>query len=273
MSANQPDTKSDTHIDVRITDADQVRHIELDRPRSKNGLTRETNQAVIDAIAEANEHPDIRVILLSGRNGTFCSGLDLKAAMRAGPQSPEASHESIDTYFHGLIRALVSSPRPTIAAIDGAAAGFGADLALACDIRLMSERARFGEIFVLRGLIPDGGSTYHLPRLIGVGKALELMLTGDIIDAPYAERLGLCNHVYPTYQLMDEAWNLARRLAAGPPRAHRLIKECVRASLGGTLEDALVREREGQVQCLQSKDFFEGVAAFIGKRAPKFSGE
>lgn len=274
MTTNNPDsTPALTTQEVKVTDNDGVRHIELHRPGSRNGLTLATNQAMIEAIDSAAEAADIRVLLLSGGGGHFSSGLDLKEAMRQGPMPPEATGENLDRYFHGLIRAVVGSPLPTIAAMDGVAVGFGADLALACDIRIMSENARFSELFVRRGLIPDGGSTYHLPRLIGVGRALELMYTGDMVDAHTAERIGLCNRVYPTDTFMDEAWNLARRIARGAPGAQRLIKQFVRESLDGNLEDALARERTGQVKCLQSRDFMEGVTAFIGKREPKFTGE
>ena len=259
--------------EVRISDRDGVRCIELCRPRSKNGLTLDTNQAIIDALGEASEREELRAVILTGAEGNFCSGLDLKDALKRGPQTPATMAENLDRYFHGLIRAIAGSPLPTIAAIDGVAVGFGADLALACDIRLMSEGARFGEIFVRRGLMPDGGSTYHLSRLIGVGRALELMLTGDIIDAETALRMGLCNHVYPAAELSEQAWSLAARIAKGPPIAQRHIKACVRASMHGTLDEALAREREGQVECLQSRDFAEGVTAFFTKREPEFSGK
>lgn len=259
--------------EVTIVDRDRVRHIELNRPQTRNGLTVATNQAMIDAIESAADDSGIRVLLISGAGDNFCSGLDLKEAMRQGPQSPEVNAANLDRYFHGLIRALVASPCPTIAAMDGSAVGFGADLALACDLRIMSKRARFSELFVRRGLIPDGGSSYHLPRLIGVSQALELMFTGDMVDAQRARELGLCNRVVPADRLIDEAWSLAAKIARGAPLAMRLIKQNVRASLGGTLDEALARERAGQILCLQSRDFMEGVAAFLGKREPKFTGE
>lgn len=258
--------------DVHVSERDQVRRIEIDRPGSKNGLTIDVNQAIIDALADIRPGGEIRAVILTGAGGAFSSGLDLKDAMRRGPQPPEVLGANLDKYFHGLIRALRAAPVPTIAAVDGIAAGFGFDLALACDLRVASERARFGEIFVRRGLIPDGGGTFMLPRLIGAARALELMYTGDIVDAETALRFGLCNRVYPLAEYEDEVWRLAAQLAKGPPHALRLIKEAVYAGLGGTLEESLAREREGQLTCLQSRDFAEGVAAFFSKRDPRFTG-
>lgn len=258
---------------INIADRGAVRWIEIDRPESKNGLTPDVNGAIIDAVQGATAAADIRVLVLTGAGGSFCSGLDLKDAMRRGMQAPEAVRDNGRTYFHGLIRALHAVELPTIAAVDGPAVGFGCDLALACDIRLLSERARFGEIFVHRGLMPDGGSTFMLPRLIGLGRALELMYTGDIVDAATAVRIGLANHLYPTDEFTARVTELAERLAKGPPMAYRLIKQAVHASLDGSLDQALERELDGQLQCLQSRDFAEGMASFFAKREPNFTGK
>jgi len=256
--------------EVRVTDRDGVRWIELDRPASRNGLTVEVNQRLIDALRGA---PGVaRAVVIAGAGGSFCSGLDLKDAMRRGGRPPADLEHDLRTYFHGLIRAVRELPMPSIAAVDGAAAGFGCDLALACDLRVLSDRARFGEIFVRRGLMPDGGGTWMLPRLVGVGRALELMLTGEIVDAAEAHRIGLGNRLWPQAELVERTWALAGALAKGPPRVHRLIKASVYAGLDGSLDDALDREARGQLECLQSRDFVEGVSAFLGKREPSFTG-
>lgn len=257
---------------VNITDHEGVRRIAIDRPDSKNGLTIETNAALIQAIKEATEAGEIRVIVLSGTQGSFCSGLDLRDAMQRRMPADQI-RDNIRGSFHALVRALHAAPMPTIAAVDGAAVGFGCDLALACDLRLLSERARFSEVFSRRGLMPDGGSTYALPRLIGVGRALELMYTGDVVDAETAVRFGMANHVYPTDEFEDRVRDMAGRLAKGPPMAYRLIKQAVYAGLDSTLDQALEREIEGQFQCLQSRDFGEGVASFFAKREPRFIGK
>ena len=257
--------------DLHVDDRGGVRTITLDRPESRNGLTVEVTREVAATVRGA---PDAtRVIVLTGANGAFCSGLDLKDAMRRGMQPGPEIERGMREGFHGMIRALVESDRPTIAAVDGAAAGFGCDLALACDLRIVSERAMFGEIFVHRGLMPDGGSTYHLPRLVGVGRALEMMFTGDKVAAEDAVRVGLANKLYPSAELMARVGELADRLAKGPPLVHRAIKRAVYASLDGDLDAALDREARGQMELLASRDFAEGITAFLQKREPKFEGK
>src|SRR6185312_16320642 len=149
------------------------------------------------------------------------------------------------------------APQPTIAAVDGAAAGFGCDLALACDLRLLSDRARFGEIFVRRGLMPDGGGTWLLQRIVGTGRALELLYTGDVVDAARAYEIGLGNKLWPASEFAASARAFARQLAKGPPRVLQLVKRAVIESAAGPIEDALDREAKGQLQCLGSKDFLE----------------
>jgi 2-(1,2-epoxy-1,2-dihydrophenyl)acetyl-CoA isomerase len=258
--------------DVKVTDDGGVRWITIDRPESRNGLTLEINGAMIEALEGVAKDESVRVVVLSGAGGSFSSGLDLKDAMRRGPMTPEATEERMRSHFHGLIRAIRAVPVPTIAAVDGAAAGFGCDLALACDLRLLSDRAKFGEIFVKRGLMPDGGGTFHLPRLVGLGRALELLFTGDVIDAEEAFRIGLGNRVIPAADFEAEVRAFAARLAAGPPLVYRAVKEAVYASLDGDLDGALERELRGQVRLLQSTDFIEGVTAFLQKRAPTFRG-
>jgi len=258
--------------ELKVLDRDRARWIEIDRPTSRNGLTIDVNAAIIRALEEAGDDPEVRAVVITGAGGTFSSGLDLKDAMQRGPQPPEQNRENMRRYFHGLIRAVRALAVPTIAAVDGYAVGFGCDLALACDLRLVSDRARFGEVFVRRGLMPDGGGTYTLPRLVGLGRALELMYTGDIIDAEEAVRIGLANRIIPAADFEAEVWSFARKIAKGPPIPFRHIKAAVYESLEGGLDAALEREVEGQMQCLASNDFFEGVAAFLGKRDPEFQG-
>jgi 2-(1,2-epoxy-1,2-dihydrophenyl)acetyl-CoA isomerase len=258
--------------DVKVTDADGVRWIALDRPESRNGLTDEVNAALIEALDGGGADKAIRCLVLTGKGGNFCSGLDLKAAaQRAG--GFDNAEEHMRKYFHGLIRAVRRVEKPVVALVDGAAVGYGCDLALACDMRLGTERTRLGEVFVKRGLMPDGGGTFTLPRLVGVGKALELMFTGDMIPADEALRIGLVNKIIPSAEAEAQTWEFAKRLAAGPPLVHAWIKRSVYGALSGTLDDALENEVKGQMQLLRSRDFFEGVTAFFQKRDPKFAGE
>jgi len=256
--------------DLHVEDHHAVRTITLDRPASKNGVTPDVGVRLREAIAVAPAQ--IRAIVLAGAHGAFCSGLDLKDAMQRGLDREKIA-EALRDAFHGVIHALVDSPRPTIAAVDGPAVGYGCDLALACDLRIVSERAVFGEVFVKRGLMPDGGGTYWLPRLVGLGRALELAYTGDLVDAVRAERIGLANRIVPSPELAAHVAELAARLADGPPLALRAIKRAIHASLDGTLDAALEREAAGQIQLLASHDFAEGVSAFLQKRPPRFKGD
>lgn len=258
--------------DLHVIDEGQVRWIALDRPESKNGLTDEVNGRIIDALDGAGADPGLRCVVLTGKGGNFCSGLDLKsAAQRPGGFDNAEAH--MRKYFHGMIRAVRRVEKPVVALVDGAAVGYGCDLALACDLRIGTERTRFGEVFVKRGLMPDGGGTFSLPRLVGVGKALELMFTGEIIGADESLRLGILNRVVPSAEADAETWAFARRLAAGPPLVHSWIKRAVYGALEGSLDSALENEVKGQMQLLRSKDFFEGVSAFFQKRDPIFKGE
>jgi len=256
---------SEVHVDLN----EGVRWIELRRPESRNGLTVETNRAIIAALAE----PGARVAVIAGAGGHFCSGLDLKYAMKMGPQLAVDAEGNMRDAFHGLIRAIRNFEGPVIAAVDGPAVGFGCDMALACDLRLVSERGTFGEVFVKRGLMPDGGGTFSLPRLIGVGRALELLFTGDAVDAADAVRIGLANRALPVDGFEAAVRDVALRLAKGPPIPYRHIKRSVYEGLGGTLDAALEREAVGQLECLKSADFMEGAAAFLQKRPPTFKGK
>lgn len=257
-------------MDLRIEDADGVRTITLDRPESRNGLTLDVVERMRDAVRGVPA--EVRAIAMTGANGAFCSGLDLKDAMRRGLAPGPDMERGLREGFQGLQRALVESDRPTLAIVDGAAAGFGCDVALACDLRIVSDRAVFGEIFVKRGLMPDGGGTWLLPRIVGLGRALEMLLTGDAVDAQEAQRIGLANKVVPAAEIAARGAELARRLAKGPPLVHRHIKHAVYASLDGDFAAGLDREAMGQLRLLGSEDFAEGVTAFLQKREPVFRG-
>ena len=256
--------------ELHVDDAAGVRTIALDRPESKNGLTTAVVRALAQAILQRPE--GTRVLVFAGRNGAFCSGLDLKDAKERGLSPGPEVERGLREDFHGLIRAVHAVSCPTIAAIDGIAAGFGCDLALACDIRIVSERAAFGELFVRRGLMPDGGGTWLLPRLIGLGRAMDLMLTGDVIDAREAIRIGLATRLVSVAEHATRVAELAASLAKGPPLAYRAIKQAVYAGADGGLDAALEREATGQLALLASEDFEEGITAFLQKREPKFRG-
>lgn len=258
-------------IPISVEVRDSVRTIALERPEVKNALTRPLTVALRDAVLEAGRAPDTRVVILTGHGGSFCSGADLKEGL-ADP-SVLADLDGAVRVFHDLVHAVTRCPKPIIALVDGPAVGFGCDLALACDLRVATDRAYFQEKFVRIGLIPDGGGTFFLPRLVGLARAAELMMLGDRLEADEALRLGVVNRVAPPAQAEAVARELAERLAHGPPLALRLMKDCMRESLGGGLGAALDREREAQVRCLGSPDLMEGVMAFFEKREPRFEGE
>ncbi|HUS68702.1 MAG TPA: enoyl-CoA hydratase-related protein [Kofleriaceae bacterium] len=256
--------------EVHVSDQDGVRWIELRRPESRNALTPAVNRELIEAL-RGGDAAGARVMVLGGAGGHFCSGLDLKESIRSGPRPPAELEKDLRETFHGLIRAVRAAPQPVIAAVDGPAVGFGCDLALACEVRLVSTRARFGEIFVRRGLMPDGGGSYSLARLVGLGRAFDLLLTGDQVEAVEAVRIGMASRLFAD-DFAGGVRDYVTALAKGPPLVYQRLKRAVYASLGD-LDAALDREAEGQMQLIQSADFVEGVAAFLQKREPRFSGK
>lgn len=250
---------------------DAVAVVTMNRPRAKNALDAELLSALGEALPRLGSDPAVRAIVLTGAGGAFCAGADLKNGL-AGLQEAGGLDAILDRY-HALIRAIVGAPKPVIAMIEGPAVGFGCDLALACDMRFMAHDAYMEERFVKIGLMPDGGGSFWLPRLVGLGKAMELMLTGDRITAERALALGLANHVLATSSLREATMSLAQRLSKGPPLAYAAIKRSVRASLGSTIDEALDREKMEQVKLLQSADCVEGIFAWMQKREATFEGK
>jgi enoyl-CoA hydratase/carnithine racemase len=259
--------------DVLLVEHDgPVTVLTLNRPRARNALDPALLRALGAGLSAAAEDPRARAVVVTGAGGAFCAGADLKAAMTGGA-GPFADLDATIDLYHAMIRAIVGAPKPVIAAVDGGAVGFGCDLALACDLRVLSTEAYLQEKFVKIGLMPDGGGTFWLPRLVGLGRALELIMLGEPVRAEEALSLGLANRVVAPAALRGEALGLAHRLAKGPPLALAHVKRAVRAGLSGTIEDALGREKQGQIQCLRSADCLEGVAAWMEKREPSFKGQ
>jgi 2-(1,2-epoxy-1,2-dihydrophenyl)acetyl-CoA isomerase len=246
--------------------------LEINRPKSRNALTVEAGRHLAESIEGANR-ADVSVIVVSGREGSFCSGFDLAQAKEYQPLDDAKLEEIVRDPFHRLIRAIQRVSKPTIAAVDGAAVGFGCDLALACDLRLISDRAKFGEVFVKRGLMPDGGGTYTLPRIVGLGRALEIMYTGRLVESREALDIGLANAVFPAADFRKSVEEFAAVIARGAPVALKESKYATYAALDGTIEDALELELAGQKKCVFSQDFQEGIRAFFEKREPKFQGK
>lgn len=252
-----------------VEDQGAVRRITLDRPDCKNGLTPAIAEGMTDAIHLAR---DKRVIVIGGRNGAFCSGLDLRVAIEMGPQLLANAEEHL-AGFQRLADAIARSSAIVVAAVDGAAAGFGCDLALVSDLRIASERAFFQHSFSRIGLIPDGGGTWLLPRLIGLSKALEMCLLAERIDAKTALDLGLVTKVVPVDALDGEVNALVERLASGPPMAFQRIKRLMREAMSKPWAQGQSDEGQGQLECLRSQDCMEGIMAFFEKRPAAFKGE
>lgn len=249
-----------------VESRDQVRWITLNRPERRNALDREIMAALREALVKAAHDPTIRAVVLTGAGGAFSSGADLKANAELRGQE-----DLIEAYFNPVIRAIRRAKKPVVAALDGVAAGYGCSLALACDIRLASERARLSLIFVKVGLGLDGGASYFLPRLVGL-RAYELALSGDMVEAVEAERIGLVNHVYPVDGFAERVQSFAVRLAGQAPIAMEKIKESIDRALDASLDEVLENERFQQQDIFRTEDFNEGVRAFLEKRAAVYKG-
>jgi 2-(1,2-epoxy-1,2-dihydrophenyl)acetyl-CoA isomerase len=256
--------------DLRVEIDDGVATLTLDRPDALNSLTVPLKEALIRAFADMAADPAVRVVILTGAGRAFCAGQDLRE--RLEPDAAPLATEIRERY-NPLIRSIRELPKPVIAAVNGVAAGAGASLAFAADIRIAADSASFVLAFGRVGLIPDSGATWLLQRLVGASKAAEMALTTDPLTAADAERFGLVAKVVRGADLLDEAHTVARRLAALAPRALALTKQAFASAAESTFEEALALEANMQGLAGDTADHREGIAAFIEKRPAQFSGE
>lgn len=254
--------------------ADGVAVLTLNRPERMNALRPQTTTEMREAIASVAEDDAVRCLVVTGAGRGFCAGDDFQAIFLAEGREQHRVERKIRRLKSGeaSLDDVFALEKPTIAAVNGAAVGYGMDLALYCDIRIASEDAKFGWFFVRRGVVGTVGGTFILRQLVGLSKAFELTLTGDLVDAAEAERIGLVSKVVPPDRLMDEAMAMARKLAAGPPLAQRAVKRAMHKGFEmdwkslGEYQQAL-----GDV-LWETEDHLEGVNSFVEKREPKFTG-
>lgn len=242
----------------------------LDRPEKLNAFFGTMRDEIAAGLEALGADEAVRAVIVTGAGRAFCAGADVDYMADLREREDVDGFMALVEAGRRVVTAIVEMPKPVIAAINGPAAGGGANLALACDLRIASDRASIGQTFNRIGLHPDWGGTWLVPRLVGPAKAAELFFLADMVEAEEAARIGLVNRVFPHGRLMEEARGLAERLAAKPALSLRLAKRAVRRSLGATLETMLDYEEEAQRACFLSADAEEGVRAFLEKRAPEF---
>jgi 2-(1,2-epoxy-1,2-dihydrophenyl)acetyl-CoA isomerase len=255
-------------FDVR----DHVAHITLNRPDAANSINEDMGKDLMHAALRCDEDPEIRAVLISGAGKIFSGGGDLKAFISKGDQLPYHIKE-ITTYLHAAMSRLTRMDAPVVAAVHGAVAGAGMSIAIACDIVVAAETTRFMVAYTRAGLVPDGSSTYFLPRIVGLKRALELTLTNRMFSAQEALQWGLITRVIPDNELLAQARAIAVQLAAGPTRAYGVSKRLLHSGWMETLETQMENESQAIANSARTLDAREGITAFLEKRPPKFKGK
>lgn len=265
---NDPVTHDFEEIAYDVTEG--IATIALNRPKALNALNNRALIELLAALRMAEQAPECRALVLTGRGRGFCAGQDLKEHQEHQGAAQIGDH--VATYYNPLALKLYNFPKPTIAMVNGVAAGAGMSLALAADFRVASRNARFSQAFVKIGLVPDSGSSYLLPRLVGMARALEMAMLGDVLDADTAYQWGLIHRLVDAEKLEEETYGLARRLADGPPVALSMIKESIRRGLDHNFAQSLEWERGLQSAAARTEDHANAVQAFLNKQQPMFRG-
>ncbi len=248
-----------------------VANVALNRPKKLNAFDRTMHEELYEALDGAASDEEVRCVVLQGEGKGFSAGADLAQIVEGADGAPDLGAYLRSTYSQ-LVSRMVGMEKPMVAALHGPVYGAGVGIALACDMRIAAESAKFSVAFIKIGLMPDAGVSFLLPRVVGLGRAMEMSMLGDAVDAEEALRIGLVNRVVPDDTLADEAAALAGRLAAMPTSALGMVKRSLYASFESDLETALEREAEGQTFCGYTQDHREGVAAFFEKRGARFTG-
>ncbi len=246
--------------------------ITLNRPEVRNTFSAEMIALWREFLEKARSDADVRVIIVTGKGNTFCSGGDIRD-MSEGKLRLWEMKRFLWEGVHRIALTLEDLDKPVIAAINGAAMGAGLDMAMMCDLRVCSDRAKLSESYILLGLVPGDGGAYFLPRLVGLGKALELLLTGDVLTPQEALKIGLVNRVVPHDQLMEETKQLAEKIANKPPLAVRMMKRAVYQAQSSTLRSHLDYISSQLALLSETQDHQEAARAFVEKRKPVFKGE
>ena len=249
-----------------------VGQLTLNRPDSLNAWTGQLGEELLNVIGGEAAEESVRAVLITGAGRGFSSGADLRAGFDPAQDGKPDIRKELHDVYHPAIAAIRRLPKPVVAAVNGAAVGIGCSLALACDLIIAAESAFFGLAFVNIGLMPDGGSTAFVPPAVGRARAFQMALLGERVPAPQALEWGLVNWVHPDDRLMDEAWALSRRLAAGPTRSYASSKQALNNFIYRDLDGQLELEAELQHALGRTNDFMEGVAAFVERRDPAFGG-
>ena len=260
--------------DILLNFEDGIKILTINLPKKRNPLSPENAIRIAEEVEKSSDD-GTRVIILTGAGGAFCAGAQLddeefNKDNLSGQSLEAACDEMISTSYHRLAKAVHQVPRPVIAAVDGVAAGFGCSLALIADLTLASTNARFVQVFVNIALIPDGGSSYILPKLIGMKKAMELAFTGEPVDAEEALQLNIINRIYPPEELMAQSLQWAHRLAEGPVHTMGVAKKTLYDTQKISFEEALDMESRRQARLMTQPNFFNAVAAFLQKKKPTF---
>lgn len=259
--------------DVIFSREDQIELITLNRPEMLNAINGEILMLLSQKMYELTQDDEVRAVVITGAGKGFSTGADLTGSGTRSDVTTPVGMRISTQIFGGIVRAMAEMEKPVIGAINGVAAGAGCNLALACDIIIAAESARFIEVFVRRGLVADAGGTFFLPRRVGLAKAKELMFIGDAVDAPQALAMGLVNKIVPDDKLMEEAMAMARKLAKGPTRSIGMMKTMLNRSFESDLGSALEREAALQGIAVSTADVMEGVTSFLEKRPPNYKGK
>lgn len=254
------------------SDVNDVRTLTLNRPDAFNSLTNELKDALVAALEAVAADDAVRAVVLTGAGKAFCAGQDLKEHVAALQAGQARLWDTVEKHYNPIVRALAEMPKPVIAAVNGMAAGAGASFSYACDLRIAAESSKFLMAFANVGLTADSGASWTLPRLIGYGRAMEMMLLAKPVTARRALEIGMVTEVVADEEVLRSAQALAERMAAGPTTAYGTIKAALRVAAAADLPTALVNEGKGQEFAGSTADHRESVEAFVAKRPPVFTG-